>query len=61
MQIYFMSSSKVIEQYEDIQINNKTSLKKTTKSSVFKGSWYYEVTHREGNSASVSGFYATPQ
>ena len=54
--IYFTSDSLTLKEYENVKINRSTLFYRSTKPNVTKGSWYYEVTHKSGNSRSVVGF-----
>ena len=54
--IYFTSNTITLKQYENVEINSTTFFRKTTKPSVSKGSWYYELRHKSGSSKTVVGF-----
>ena len=44
------------KEYDNITINSSHTFYSTTKQSQSQGSWYFEITHKSGNSRSVAGF-----
>ena len=56
MKIYFKHENYIETNYENIVINSEHSYYTSTRKSVDRGSWYYEVTHLSGSSLSVAGF-----
>ena len=61
MPVYLKSDNEIIQKYENVSITQEHSYYETTKDSASNGSWYFEVTHKSGNSLSLVGFCDTKQ